>query len=148
MISNLPPEDRIFIILGCEVPMVLRPLPSGAYVVIGTCFIHGIMDGEAILGPFKSPWRVHIRLERDGVARPSYFNSDSNTTVFEDPRLGDYALPPEWVPAPTWERCREDPVFCQKFKNQWSGQEINSDPRLLPVALTARGIKLEEIELV
>jgi hypothetical protein len=39
-------------------------------------------------------------------------------------------------------------MFCQKFRNKVTGEEINSDPRLLPEELVARGIRLQTIKLV
>ena len=39
------PHDRVCIIFGCDVPMVLRPDGDG-YRVIGECYIQGIMRGE------------------------------------------------------------------------------------------------------
>ncbi len=42
--------DLIAIILGADVPFVLRTTSMGRYVLIGECYIHGIMKGEAIRG--------------------------------------------------------------------------------------------------
>lgn len=39
--------DIISVLYGCFVPVLLRP-KGNAYEVIGTCYIHGIMDGEAV----------------------------------------------------------------------------------------------------
>ena len=39
--------DIISVLCGCSVPVLLRPR-GNAYEVIGTCYIHGIMDGEAV----------------------------------------------------------------------------------------------------
>jgi hypothetical protein len=49
-----PPDTRvgdiICILFGCSVPVVLRPVPNekGRYNFIGECYVHGMMDGEAI----------------------------------------------------------------------------------------------------
>ncbi|KAF2143539.1 uncharacterized protein K452DRAFT_198784, partial [Aplosporella prunicola CBS 121167] len=40
------PGDRIAILLGGSVPFVLRPYRE-YYVIVGECYVHGIMDGEA-----------------------------------------------------------------------------------------------------
>lgn len=40
--------DLVFVLPGCTVPFVLRKIESG-YRVIGECYTHGIMDGEAIV---------------------------------------------------------------------------------------------------
>lgn len=41
------PGDKIGIISGWEVPLLLRPHQSN-YQLIGECYVHGIMDGEGI----------------------------------------------------------------------------------------------------
>jgi hypothetical protein len=39
--------DYVCIILGCDVPFIVRE-DDGKYVLVGECYIHGIMDGEAM----------------------------------------------------------------------------------------------------
>jgi hypothetical protein len=39
--------DSIAIILGCTVPVVLRPRVEDGWYMVGDAIIHGIMDGEA-----------------------------------------------------------------------------------------------------
>ncbi|TGJ82702.1 hypothetical protein E0Z10_g6056 [Xylaria hypoxylon] len=39
--------DRIALLLGCSVPMVLREKKDG-WVVVGECYVHGVMDGEVL----------------------------------------------------------------------------------------------------
>ncbi|RYP51254.1 hypothetical protein DL768_003351 [Monosporascus sp. mg162] len=34
--------DEVFVVLGCDVPMVLRSTPGGEYRVIGNSYVHGI----------------------------------------------------------------------------------------------------------
>jgi hypothetical protein len=41
--------DRIAIFLGANVPFVVRPTGNGDYVLVGVCYVHGIMDGELIV---------------------------------------------------------------------------------------------------
>lgn len=39
----------ICILFGCSVPIVLRKHPREKYfILIGECYIHGMMDGEAM----------------------------------------------------------------------------------------------------
>jgi hypothetical protein len=40
--------DLICILFGSDMPVVLRKNPENHYVFIGLCYVHGIMDGEAI----------------------------------------------------------------------------------------------------
>ncbi|KAF2187575.1 hypothetical protein K469DRAFT_737786 [Zopfia rhizophila CBS 207.26] len=50
-----PPDternDRICILFGCSVPVILRPCNNGTdhYHFIGEAYIHGMMDGEAVI---------------------------------------------------------------------------------------------------
>jgi hypothetical protein len=39
--------DYVGIILGCDIPFIVRE-DDGKYVLVGECYIHGIMDGEAM----------------------------------------------------------------------------------------------------
>lgn len=52
-----PAADQIFVVLGSNAPLVLRPVGSRSisgvgerlcYELIGDCYLHGIMDGEAM----------------------------------------------------------------------------------------------------
>jgi hypothetical protein len=38
--------DKIALLSGCDVPVILRPVENGAYVHVTTCYLHGIMYGE------------------------------------------------------------------------------------------------------
>ncbi|KAF2140805.1 uncharacterized protein K452DRAFT_288228 [Aplosporella prunicola CBS 121167] len=40
--------DKVSILFGAKVPFVLRPQMTGYYRLSGECYIHGIMDGEAV----------------------------------------------------------------------------------------------------
>jgi hypothetical protein len=45
------PGDVVTILYGCRLPMVMRPLPGlpeGSYRLLGTSYVYGIMDGEAV----------------------------------------------------------------------------------------------------
>ncbi|CAG9986683.1 unnamed protein product [Clonostachys byssicola] len=39
--------DKVVLIAGCHVPFILRPQVEGRYSVVGDCYLHGVMDGEA-----------------------------------------------------------------------------------------------------
>ncbi|TGO20288.1 hypothetical protein BPAE_0314g00100 [Botrytis paeoniae] len=47
--------DCVCVLLGTELPMILRPTPFVDFLVVGSYFIHGLVDGEALLGPIPSP---------------------------------------------------------------------------------------------
>ena len=38
--------DKIVVIKGGQVPLLLRP-QQGSFRLVGECYVHGIMDGEA-----------------------------------------------------------------------------------------------------
>ncbi|KAI1504978.1 hypothetical protein F5X99DRAFT_405613 [Biscogniauxia marginata] len=50
--GNVSAGDEIHVVFGCNLPVILRPVQSRegcrAYKFIGTCYLHGIMDGEAV----------------------------------------------------------------------------------------------------
>ncbi|KAF2097552.1 HET-domain-containing protein [Rhizodiscina lignyota] len=43
------PGDLLCILFGAQTPFVLRPFKPGVYRLIGECYVHGVMDGEAML---------------------------------------------------------------------------------------------------
>lgn len=50
-LANVPEQtkegDEIWIIYGCSTPFLLRPT-EGGYLMVGECFVDGIMNGEAL----------------------------------------------------------------------------------------------------
>ena len=59
--STSTPEDLIVILLGCAVPVVLRR-EDNHLKFIGTCYVHGIMQGEAMAGlSGQQPVRFEIK---------------------------------------------------------------------------------------
>ena len=40
------PEDQVCVLVGCSVPLILRP-HENSFKVIGACYTHGLMEGEA-----------------------------------------------------------------------------------------------------
>ena len=42
--------DLVCVLFGCSVPVVLRRTAPDDYEFIGECYVHGIMDGEAVQG--------------------------------------------------------------------------------------------------
>ncbi|KAI1746695.1 heterokaryon incompatibility protein-domain-containing protein [Xylaria castorea] len=61
---NTQPGDRICVLLGGEVPFIVRPTGRGTYTFIGECYIDGIMDGETFeVEGFKAELLETIRFE-------------------------------------------------------------------------------------
>ena len=51
--SDLRPGDTVCILFGCSVPIILRKVSgdqNSPFRFIGGCYIHGVIDGEAISG--------------------------------------------------------------------------------------------------
>lgn len=145
------PDDRICVLLGCDYPMVLRPTATGDFLVVGHCFVHGLMDAEGILGPLPAGWEARISYLDDQVANERvathFHNKVTDELSAEDPRLPP--LEPCWERMQT-KRTQDDPpcsVF-KWFRNRETGETINSDPRLLPDALKKSGVPLETVRLV
>jgi hypothetical protein len=42
------PGDVVAILLGCRCPVVLRPCSDSLFLIIGECYVHGLMDGEIL----------------------------------------------------------------------------------------------------
>ena len=132
--------------LGYENPVLLREQSDGTHKLVGTCYVHGIADGAALLGPLPTGWKVHRFLDSTGqFLICKYFSADTGELSDEDPRLEP--LPDEWERLPVRDRTAEDPEIFQEFRHQGTGQVINWDPRLGPEALKKRGVKLETFSL-
>ncbi|KAI1262828.1 hypothetical protein F5Y18DRAFT_145109 [Xylariaceae sp. FL1019] len=128
--------------------MVLRQTAhQHQFHVVGSCYIHGLMDGEALLGPLLPPWFLKVDDLGRKQIRPYFLNEDTGIRTLDDPRLDNIPLPAEWEPVRfLWYR--DDPVYCKKFRNKKTGEVINSDPRLSVEALMERGVHVETITLV
>ena len=44
--QNIRSGDVIFVLRGCDVPVILRPTGS-QFVFISGCYVEGLMDGQA-----------------------------------------------------------------------------------------------------
>jgi len=109
--------------------------------------MHGMKYGESFLGPLPSPWKFQERRLATGQFECvlEFRNSDTGVVTQNDPRLGELSEAWEKVKA---ERTRDDPVLFAPHRNKSTGELINSDPRLLPSALHARGVTLETFQII
>ncbi|KIN05381.1 hypothetical protein OIDMADRAFT_51193 [Oidiodendron maius Zn] len=62
---NVQPGDQICVLFGGSTPYIVRPTSiSGEYLFLGECYVHGLMNGEAIQqweeGILPSQW-FHLR---------------------------------------------------------------------------------------
>jgi hypothetical protein len=128
--------------------MLLRTTTiDSEYEVVGDCYIHGVMDGEGLLGTIPPPWCVTMSTHLQGYWSRVFQNTKADIYTTNDPRWAEIPIPPEWEPI-DFERTVADPTHCVKFRNRNTGEIINSDPRLFPEALIARGVPLKTITLV
>ncbi|OBT60706.1 hypothetical protein VE03_09844 [Pseudogymnoascus sp. 23342-1-I1] len=139
--KGLQEGDEISVILGCDFPMILRPKGSNQYEVIGPCFVHGLMLGEALKPPLESPWKDVLPVTR-GWALSYLINPETGELLKSDPRLG--LLPTAWEEETTLDPFL--PPFL--FKNNEDGQISVNDPRMSAEAIKQRGIELETLELI
>lgn len=135
--------DQACIILGCRALLLLRPNDAQTYKVVGECYIDGFMEGEVLLGALPTDWqRVERHFPDLGGYSDAFVNVQSGMIKVEDPRLGP--LPAGWRIAD-----HEEKHSYNLFSNEELGiTETETDPRLSPEALRARGVKLQEIRLV
>jgi hypothetical protein len=87
--TSVKEGDRVFVAVGKDSPLVLRKVAdrAGSYRVVGgECYLHGMMNLEAFLGPLFGGWRLECG-KIDGVKRPVYL-PDGQRAQQEYPRLG------------------------------------------------------------
>jgi hypothetical protein len=50
--DGLQNGDAVAVLYGCSVPVILRPVENRMhYKLVGECYIHGLMDGQAVTDP-------------------------------------------------------------------------------------------------
>jgi hypothetical protein len=142
--NDVLPGDEVSVFLGCSFAAILRPQPDDKYLFVGCAYVHGIMDGEALLGPLPPGWKAVIRTDVNGDQQQKILNTSGEETL-PDPRFGELAEEWEAILAP-------DRVWPEKevyvARHRITGQLVYSDPRLLPDALRARGVSLRQFALV
>ncbi|MCJ1437038.1 hypothetical protein MMC27_006423 [Xylographa pallens] len=55
--------DVVCVVLGGEVPYVIRPKKNGHYLFVGECYVHGLMDGQALQGYEEGNVEMQIILD-------------------------------------------------------------------------------------
>lgn len=60
--DHAAPGDTIAVLFGSEVPYCLRLQEDGTYTVIGECYLHGMMHGEALQLPASEHGPAIIRM--------------------------------------------------------------------------------------
>jgi hypothetical protein len=83
--------DEIVVFPECRLPMILRPSHkgNGRYRVVGECFIHDLMSGEALLGALPEGYRSIKKLDRTiGAYYDAFRDNRTGDIQDEDPRFG------------------------------------------------------------
>ncbi|KAF2840182.1 hypothetical protein M501DRAFT_1023505 [Patellaria atrata CBS 101060] len=147
-VALAPPDtqvgDFLCVLLGCDVPVVLREKEPETFIVIGECYVDGLKDAFSILGPLPQPWEVQMFRDYGNRYKYRFHNKETHKVTDDDPRLGIIK---------DWERFdhkpdADDPQVYDYFRHKETGETMNSDPRMLPDALKARNVKLESFTLV
>jgi hypothetical protein len=58
--ANSRLRDLVCVLLSLDTPAILRRDGKGQFEVIGVCYVHGLMDVEALLGPLPNNCRVEV----------------------------------------------------------------------------------------
>lgn len=54
--SRARPGDKIFLIPGSSVPVILREISEGQFKLVGDAWVHGVMNAEALAGVKEEDW--------------------------------------------------------------------------------------------
>jgi hypothetical protein len=135
--------DLFCVLPGCPVMVVLRAGEgdAGRYSVIGSAFLDGMMNSEALLGPLPDHYVAVWEMYLDEGYAPAFLDTDEGyVPAFVDTRTGRFQF--------------EDPRLRQ-FGTEWealgglSFDEANSRLRMVtPHMLQDRGVRLEQFDLV
>jgi hypothetical protein len=123
------PNDRVCVIFGCPSPILLRWSKNLRYQVIGECYVPGLTNGEAILGPLPNQYRPVLVYDEDLKNHyAAYLNTDTRETQNDDPRLKSLLG-------------KGIDVYKEKTNHNKAAQ------RLSPEAMRASGLQIETFEL-
>ncbi|KAH7070729.1 heterokaryon incompatibility protein-domain-containing protein [Paraphoma chrysanthemicola] len=138
--------DKVAVLLGCPLPVILREQSDGQHLFVGCVYIHGLMDGEALLGPLPSGYGVKVDSDDNSDWHQFLIDSSTGQSSRSDPRLDPLPTPWEQCVAPDrlWAAAKK----VDAFKNRDTGEIMYTDPRMLPAALRARGVPLQDFLLV
>jgi hypothetical protein len=146
--TNLNMGDTIAVLLGHHCPVILRPVSSqcssGRFRILGPAHIHGLMEGQAVLGSLSPSWNLVVKNTYSTYTLLFHSVQDGTRTP-EDPRLGE--LPENWEPIEKEDEARLR-YTVQHYRHKITNEIINSDPRLMLEAVRARSIKVETLVVI
>ena len=123
------PGDRVCVLLGSDAPFLLRPTGNEQYQLVGPCYAHGIMSGEALLGPLPGDYRSVFPFDsKNNYYTRAFHSPEKGIIQWNDPRL-----PYKPVYEPSGGRV------------EWVKEEQRA---LTSEALRKRGVHMEMFELI
>lgn len=79
--------DLVFVVLGCLQPLILRrSSQSEGYQVVGSAYMHGLMNAERLLGPLEPTWKVGL-VPANNQLQTLYKQTGKRGLTDIDPRL-------------------------------------------------------------
>jgi hypothetical protein len=100
------PGDKVAVLLGCCFAVVLRENPNGKHQFIGCTLVHGIIEGEVLLGPLPEGWKIALVADYNGSLYQQFVDPSSGSRTLLDPRLGP--LPQDVEPVVVSDRLWPD----------------------------------------
>lgn len=135
--QDIKPSDRVCVILGCNTPIIIRPTLRGQFRIIGGCYVHGLMDCEAFLGPLPRHHRsITLYDDRGHIGAYAFVDTSNSRIQFEDPRS-----------MPTisgWHKQYNNGLF--EYQNREG--ELFSKLAIQPEDLRRWGVRLETFDLI
>ncbi|KAK4211138.1 hypothetical protein QBC37DRAFT_19744 [Rhypophila decipiens] len=119
--------DKVVVLLGCDSPFILRPLPNGGYRLLGQAIIYGLQDAERLLGRLPAPWTVIVdygSADEDRTCPYRFWNPDTRETTSHDPRLPPLGPDSEWEDFDYDDCCRDSdwPCTCIICRHKVTGE--------------------------
>ncbi|KAI0841774.1 HET-domain-containing protein [Hypoxylon sp. FL0890] len=127
--ESAEPGDVVSVALGCSEPLLLRPLGNNTFRLVGPCFVVGIGNGDALLGPLPEEIRAVQAISKNEWECLAFKNVLSGEIVCEDPRLESL------------------PVGLTEFRRCLS-QGLHAGIYVEPDMLRERGVDLEYFDIV
>lgn len=124
--------DQICVLLGCRSPLLLRMTGNMQYQVVGECFVYGLQNGEALLGPLPDYYQAILQYNEALKHRFwAYIDHRTGKVQWEDPRLGLLSA-----------------SISIEANDRGNGNDELGDPRMTPKALRERGVSLKMLDLI
>ena len=130
--QNAQLGDQVCVLLSCDTPMLVRSTSRSQHQVVGPCYMHGLMDGEGLLGPipghfqssnvYEEPLRGYFKC---------FLDRRTGKTQYNDPRID--SLP---------EDNNNEAIPKVRFPNGSLGRILT------PEMIERRGVKLQTFDLI